>query len=202
MGDFVLVREKKRLQPYRFEGYERSGVKVRVLHRRIEVGNSSTTPSDSPAKVNELVWTDEIVEVPKRSAVRKCHVVEVKDGEEVPSVVNWASGSSDWFFYRSPTGAKRDSASEAEKMDIETVDQIARIAICEPVIKKPQEPGAHRASADIRNPTESVRELYDIPDDKKLRGLDLFCGGGNFGRGVAAGGAVRHKWYPISRANY
>ena len=201
MGDFVLVREKKRLQPYRFEGYEGSGVKVRVLHRRVEVENSSTTPLDRPAKVNELVWTDEIVKVSKRSAVRKCHVVEVKGGEEVPSIVDWASGSSDWFFYRSPTGAKGDSASEAERMDIETLDQIAPIAVCKPVIKRPQEPSAQRTSADINNSTESVRELYDIPDDKRLRGLDLFCGGGNFGRGVAAGGAVRHKWYPISRAN-
>jgi len=36
--------------------------------------------------------------------------------------------------------------------------------------------------------------LEAIPDERKLRGLDLFCGGGNFGRGVGDGGAVQHKW--------
>ncbi|KAI1173809.1 S-adenosyl-L-methionine-dependent methyltransferase [Nemania sp. FL0916] len=29
---------------------------------------------------------------------------------------------------------------------------------------------------------------------KKLQGLDLFCGGGNFGRGIEDGGAVEMKW--------
>ena len=38
----------------------------------------------------------------------------------------------------------------------------------------------------------------DIPEDRQLRGLDLFCGGGNFGRGVADGGGVRHNWFSFS----
>jgi DNA (cytosine-5)-methyltransferase 1 len=29
-----------------------------------------------------------------------------------------------------------------------------------------------------------------IPQDRKLRGLDLFCGSGNFGRGLEEGGVV------------
>lgn len=29
---------------------------------------------------------------------------------------------------------------------------------------------------------------------RKLRGLDLYCGGGNFGRGLEEGGAVRNEW--------
>lgn len=32
------------------------------------------------------------------------------------------------------------------------------------------------------------------PVREKLRGLDLFCGGGNFGRGLAEGGAISHRW--------
>ena len=32
------------------------------------------------------------------------------------------------------------------------------------------------------------------PPQRKLRGLDLFCGGGNFGRGLEEGGAVGFDW--------
>lgn len=38
------------------------------------------------------------------------------------------------------------------------------------------------------------RDLSRIPARRKLRGLDLFCGGGNFGRGIEDGGAVRMSW--------
>ena len=42
---------------------------------------------------------------------------------------------------------------------------------------------------------ESLRQGFDpkahIP---KLRGLDLFCGGGNFGRGLEDGGGIEMKW--------
>jgi DNA (cytosine-5)-methyltransferase 1 len=34
----------------------------------------------------------------------------------------------------------------------------------------------------------------EIPIFKKLRGMDLYCGGGNFGRGIEEGGAVHHEW--------
>lgn len=33
-----------------------------------------------------------------------------------------------------------------------------------------------------------------LSDRRKLRGLDLYCGGGNFGRGLEEGGAVRNEW--------
>ncbi|OLL21878.1 DNA (cytosine-5)-methyltransferase 3 [Neolecta irregularis DAH-3] len=34
----------------------------------------------------------------------------------------------------------------------------------------------------------------DILESDKLSGLDLFCGGGNFARGISDAGAVKHKW--------
>ncbi|KAH7382911.1 hypothetical protein BKA64DRAFT_749024 [Cadophora sp. MPI-SDFR-AT-0126] len=34
----------------------------------------------------------------------------------------------------------------------------------------------------------------DPPTRSVLNGLDLFCGGGNFGRGLEEGGAVRNRW--------
>jgi DNA (cytosine-5)-methyltransferase 1 len=33
-----------------------------------------------------------------------------------------------------------------------------------------------------------------MPTQEKLRGLDLYCGGGNFGRGLEEGGALDNKW--------
>lgn len=34
----------------------------------------------------------------------------------------------------------------------------------------------------------------EAPRQPKLRGLDLYCGGGNFGRGLEEGGAVHNEW--------
>lgn len=42
-----------------------------------------------------------------------------------------------------------------------------------------------------------MRQGWDptsTPPQRRLRGLDLFCGGGNFGRGLEEGGAVRFDW--------
>ncbi|GAW24577.1 hypothetical protein ANO14919_141660 [Xylariales sp. No.14919] len=43
---------------------------------------------------------------------------------------------------------------------------------------------------------ESFRQGFNPFYDKtqKLQGLDLFCGGGNFGRGIEEGGAVEMRW--------
>lgn len=42
----------------------------------------------------------------------------------------------------------------------------------------------------------SLKQGPNIHDNSipKMRGLDLFCGGGNFGRGLEEGGAVRMQW--------
>ena len=46
----------------------------------------------------------------------------------------------------------------------------------------------------------------DIPPLRPLRGLDIFCGGGNFGRGLEEGGAVRFEyavdWYREAMHTY
>lgn len=42
-----------------------------------------------------------------------------------------------------------------------------------------------------------MRQGWDptsTPPQRKMRGLDMFCGGGNFGRGLEDGGAVRFDW--------
>lgn len=42
-----------------------------------------------------------------------------------------------------------------------------------------------------------MRQGWDpksTPPQQKMRGLDMFCGGGNFGRGLEEGGAIRFDW--------
>ena len=50
----------------------------------------------------------------------------------------------------------------------------------------------------LRTPWPPVmRQGWDpasSPPHREMRGLDLFCGGGNFGRGLEEGGAVRFDW--------
>ena len=213
---------------------------VRKMKRRREVNGGG--------KVNELVWTEEVVDIGVRRVVRKCKVIKVKMGEQVPRLADWG-GSSDWWFYREGVKVEDEQPVEAEmvkKMEIDlngggiqlpVIDEGAAISDSVTVTTEPDSslPSASIPRTDpnyatpaplmedstqpvdrtpsvtprlqeetptpaIKDETEPIRSCpadslpEDIPDDRKLRGLDLFCGGGNFGRGVADGGAVHHKW--------
>ncbi|KAI9901295.1 hypothetical protein N3K66_003112 [Trichothecium roseum] len=47
----------------------------------------------------------------------------------------------------------------------------------------------------VEFPPRNMKQGFDPRESMpKLRGLDLFCGGGNFGRGLEDGGAVRMRW--------
>jgi DNA (cytosine-5)-methyltransferase 1 len=205
-GDFVLIKEQDRLQPYRFEFYEENRAWVRKLERRREV--------EGTGKVNELVWTETAIDVSPRRIIRKCHVVRVQEGEKIPRLADW-SGSSDWFFYR-----VRKEITHGDDVKAEEVEEMADFdedILIHYYIGGQEGPVAGMYdSATVTTEPESnslqnVREHTetdsmegdsdDVPEDKKLRGLDLFCGGGNFGRGVADGGAVHFKWlYPLMMA--
>jgi site-specific DNA-cytosine methylase len=167
--------------------------------------------------VNELVWTENVEEVVVRRVVRKCMVVEVEG--EVPELVEWAAGSSDWFFYRrtrekvTVEGKSEVTGGEGE---VGMTDELSKETDVSSVTTEPvplsvspsKEPKKESIAPSISETvvpaedvtpttqTQSLDKLYHIPEEKQLRGLDLFCGGGNFGRGVADGGAVHVKWHP------
>ena len=201
---------------------------------------------DGEGKVNELVWTEEVVDVGVRRVVRKCRVVKVKMGEEIPRLADWG-GSSDWWFYREGVKVEDLRPMEIEvipKLEVDSkdgsqlrvIDEGAAVSDSVTVTTEPDSslPSASVPRTDPNNatpappiedsvpfvdgtpsvaselheetPTPAIKDETEpvhpddslpeqIPDDRKLRGLDLFCGGGNFGRGVADGGAVHHKWY-------
>ncbi|RDA91825.1 hypothetical protein CP533_3650 [Ophiocordyceps camponoti-saundersi (nom. inval.)] len=57
----------------------------------------------------------------------------------------------------------------------------------------------HRQDGDTLEPLASapttLRQGFDPEAEiPRLRGFDLFCGGGNFGRGLEEGGAIKMKW--------
>jgi hypothetical protein len=208
------------------------------MHRRKEV--------EGCGKVNELIWTETVVSVSPKRIVRKCRVVKVEDGEEIPRLADW-SGSSDWFFYRNVKrdrdlpikredhGSRvqpfcgnlvhrdlfppRDMLSQ-EDSNITYDSEFSTPAEPEPEQESPSRQITQKSpqqsttissvkEIDQNSPEKPISiplnqllesnsadlEPDDISEAKKLRGLDLFCGGGNFGRGVADGGAVVHKWF-------
>ena len=198
-GDFVLVNKRIRLQPYRFEGYEGKKARLRKLDRRKEI--------EGTGKVNELIWTTEMEEVPVRSLIRKCHVVKVEQGQEIPRLADWA-GSSDCFFYRQRS-KKVQGIREINDMEDRVIPELFSSATVSTPTTIPEAPSVSASALPTElgdlaakpvNPENSAMTTTGITGDDifvegKLRGLDLFCGGGNFGRGVADGGAVHHQWY-------
>lgn len=186
-------------------------------------------------KVNELVWTEVVVDISPKRIVRRCRVVRVEEGAQVPRLADW-NGTCDWFFYRVGTkvsGVKENvhmSGVQDGDVEVTTEDDVEMSGLATPagksvgsgieidpaVTTEESHPSStstepERLGTDLTprveeqvKPVQSmdgwrtVVADYEPPplkEDKKLRGLDLFCGGGNFGRGIADGGAVTHKWF-------
>ncbi|MCJ1246567.1 DNA methyltransferase Dim-2 [Trapelia coarctata] len=116
------------------------------------------------AQQNELVYTSDFEVIPLANIDRACHV----------------------RFY---TMAERDQGKiPAPYCRQGTAD--AFYIIFEEV--------ADRALRELTKPYPSkLRQGFDLleePQLPQLRALDLFCGGGNFGRGLEEGGAIKVKW--------
>ena len=114
--------------------------------------------------INELVYTEQLV-VTKPEKIRgKCLVRFFKSGEPIPSPYD-RGGTGNLFYI-------------THRLE-ETWD--GRSSKCVPF--------------DGDFPT-SLRQSFDPSRQpfRKLRGMDLFCGSGNFGRGLEEGGAVDMLW--------
>jgi DNA (cytosine-5)-methyltransferase 1 len=174
IGDTYLVhldRKTDRSEPCELVGFRvdsRKSFKWRKLLRRRDVDPSACT-----ARPNELVYSDTFTTLresvhcpPAQSAVMdRCHVRFFVAGQAIP------------------TPYDRDGVGACFYITHRQV---------------PNEEGhaSHRyqpISTDAR-PT-SLRQGYDPSMEiTKLRGLDLFCGGGNFGRGLEDGGGIKMHW--------
>ncbi|KAI1849645.1 hypothetical protein JX266_004594 [Neoarthrinium moseri] len=158
-GDTVLAKvEQPYLQAFVVEAtYREDGkrwARVRRLLRRRDRDTSRTFPP------NELLWSDQLIEIDPKRIVRTCVVRAFHGADEIPAPYSY-NGTGDVFFL-----TRRETTGGA----IETIE--------------------HPRSLSFRqgfDPTTS-------PASMRLRGLDLFCGGGNFGRGLEDGGGIQMRW--------
>ncbi|KAK6842783.1 DNA (cytosine-5)-methyltransferase PliMCI [Apiospora arundinis] len=149
-----------------FEQDKQEMVRLRQLLRRKEVDG---TAWESPP--NELVYTDQLVEMKLDTVVRRC-VVRIfryheqldRLDEKIPAPYD-RNGTGDTFFITHKKMS--DEYGEARYTPLTDGDA--------PAMRQ----GFH--------PDHATK----LP---RLSGLDLFCGGGNFGRGLEDGDGIEMKW--------
>lgn len=171
-GETVLADAKgDHLEVFEVDVIFREGrrriARLRRLLRRREVDSSC---ADCPK--NELVYTNQFLEMRTTRIVRKCLVrifrwdKDKKCPGEIISAPYDRDGTGDAYFVTHEQVADKNGRTQYV----------------------PVSPGAKPSLRQGFNPIPSVG------DGHKLRGLDLFCGGGNFGRGLEDGGGVEMKW--------
>ncbi|KAI0845012.1 S-adenosyl-L-methionine-dependent methyltransferase [Daldinia vernicosa] len=166
VGDAVLVEtDPKALQLETFivEGFFDEGnkhyVRLRKLLRRRDVDKIA---SNSPP--NELVYTNQFVEISSRRIFRHCLVRAFRPEENIPRPYDF-NGTGNLFFITHQEVETEEGQSAYVPLDMNLVHGL-RLGF---------------------DPSEGHRS-------QKLQGLDLFCGGGNFGRGLEDGGAIEMRW--------
>ncbi|SPO04464.1 uncharacterized protein DNG_07149 [Cephalotrichum gorgonifer] len=148
VGDTVLVRKKKQLEPFELVDIDAVSGKVtlRCLYRRSDF--------EEHCEPNEVVYTDDFITSLYTTITRKCYV-HVATNQKVPAPYN-RGGGGDLFFMTHFLDGEQCHSLVLKKRDV-------------PSFNMP-------------------------PTGEKLLGLDLFCGAGNFGRGLEEGGAVEMRW--------
>ncbi|KAL7797323.1 hypothetical protein V8C37DRAFT_370711 [Trichoderma ceciliae] len=132
----------------------------RIYRFRRLLRRQQVDPNTPNARPNELVYSEQSVEIKIDQILGPCSVRFFRDGDEIPTPYD-RDGTGN-HFYITHQQIFIDGAS-----------------VCVPLNEAPA----------------SLRQGYD-PHERleKLRGIDLFCGGGNFGRGLEDGGGIEMKW--------
>jgi DNA (cytosine-5)-methyltransferase 1 len=122
--------------------------------------------NDPQAEPNELVYTQQVETVLVDDIKRRCHVrfYSPADLEGKPI----------------PTPYSRGGVGDAFYIVFEAIAS--------------ESPSRRLRPMGFPYPTSFKQGFDPSTDDLKMNGLDLFCGGGSFGRGVEEGGAVVNKW--------
>ncbi|KAH7002234.1 hypothetical protein EDB80DRAFT_75549 [Ilyonectria destructans] len=157
----ILDKSTGRSEPCEFvSSYREEGAEIfrfRRLLRRVQVD-----PKAKAARRNELVYSQQLVEVKKRRIRQPCFVRFFETGKPIPTPYD-RDGVGNFFYITHE----------------ETVDQYSNDVLYTPLTSSPL----------------SLRQGYDPTEEiTRLRGLDLFCGGGNFGRGLEDGGGIEMRW--------
>lgn len=168
VGDTVLVGavqgKKDILEPAEIFHFDDS---TSEIHVRV-LGRRIALEDSSKARPNELLYTDKTVPINPQFIHRRCHVrfvhAENVNAGNIPVPYD-RNGTGDCFFISSYLyGPDGEQGIQPFESD-----------------KFPQ----------------TLRQGFDPdvpPNAPILNGLDLFCGGGNFGRGIEEGGVINMKW--------
>ncbi|KAK7415965.1 hypothetical protein QQX98_005538 [Neonectria punicea] len=157
----VLDKTAGRSEPCEFVTSYREGSNEIFRFRRL-LRRGQVDPQGKAAPLNELVYSEQLIEVQKRRIRQPCFVRFFRAGEPIPTPYDRDGVGG--FFYITHYEAYSDYVDGPSYPPLETF----------PV---------------------SLRQGYDPADTiTRLRGLDLFCGGGNFGRGLEDGGGVEMRW--------
>ena len=116
------------------------------------------------AAPNELVYANELAVARPDIVIGKCEVLFLKPGEAVPSPYD-RGGTGNVFYITHRLETEEDGSKPR----------------CVPF------DGDFPIS--LRQGFDPRRQTF-----RKLKGMDLFCGAGNFGRGLEEGGAVEMRW--------
>ena len=168
-GNTVLVMYSESenvsiLEPVELMGSVRSGVQDIVRVRRLL--RKSRDFGDRDAEPNELVYSHVFEEVLVEKIVRPCLVRFYKMEDRANRTI--------------PAPYCRYGTADAYYIIFE--QSVVDLGL------RPMTIPSHLSS---------LKQGFDPcekPPVPKLKGLDLFCGGGNFGRGIEEGGAVEVKW--------
>lgn len=134
---------------------------------------------------NHLVLSTEITEIEPQFIVRPCRVRCFAPDQKIPAPYCYG-GTGDCFFVTELMEPKPSDPSNTEgEVKPETTETEKERAKANFV----EYPG-------FEVPFNQGYDLNDKPigDLKPMAGMDLYCGGGNFGRGLEEGGAIQNKW--------
>ena len=170
VGQTVLVplpeiKGEHALEPFEIVDYVEEATRTMVVLKRLLRRNEMA--GQGACRPNELVYSDRI------------HIVESKRIECTCLVRFYAE--ADVKAHSIPTPYDRDGTGNAFYITTRLVENGGSQEL------EPIHNDIPQTLLQGFNPT-------DTPPRKLLRGLDLYCGGGNFGRGLEEGGALHNEW--------
>ena len=164
VGDTLLVKFGKSLEPVAFAEDCPNNMAGTVKVRRLLRKNRDLGFVD--AAPNELVITNRCETVLRTGIYRRCHV-------RVYTEVDNKHRRIPPPYDRQGMGDFYYISSQALEDDISTMKPITR---------------------PLPLPLNQGWDPLAVSIDPPMQGLDIFCGGGNLGRGLEEGGAVHFKW--------
>lgn len=170
IGQTVLVppperQPKHTLEPYEIIDYVKEGTRLMAILRQLL--RRQEMPGQSARRPNELVYSSETHKVEAKNLERTCLVRFYREDEVEKKAI--------------PAPYNRDGTGNAFYITTRLVENAGRQEL------KPIHEDLPQTMIQGFDPTAA-------PPRKPLQGLDLYCGGGNFGRGLEEGGALHNKW--------